>query len=155
MADLFDKGRCLLRCYTELAFLSAHVHFDQDRNDSIMFCSLLVNRLGKRIGIDGMNQMNIFRDILDFVALQMTDHMPTNILREIIMLFSELLNIVFTEVSVTCFIEFHDSFFGLRFTDRYDRHFRSISSASFTRFIDQFSDMIQICFQHNLPRSHL
>ena len=45
-----------------------------------LYLWLLFDRLRQLEGIDGMDYVNIFGDIFDFIPLQMSDHMPADIL---------------------------------------------------------------------------
>ena len=64
-----------------------------------------------------MNHSDVLGNIFHLVSLQMTDHMPADILWQRFMLCAELLNIILAEIPVAGCVELFNHLVGLSLAD--------------------------------------
>ena len=83
--NFINKFENLFRHKAEFALFLGHVDLQQYIRYQIALGSLFLNRLCQPQGIYGMDQIHLINDIFYFIALQMTDHMPVDILGQEIM----------------------------------------------------------------------
>ena len=53
-----------------------------------------------------MNHMHFIRNIFNFIGLQMSNHMPTDILWKFLIFIYDFLNFVLTKITSPCIISF-------------------------------------------------
>ena len=104
--------RSILQRNSELALFSGYIDLDQNRNDSVMLGSFLLDRSCQLLCIDGMNHIDVTGDIFHLVSLQVADHVPADVFRKVFRFAAELLNVIFSEIPLSGVIERHDV--GLR-----------------------------------------
>ena len=97
--DFFNQWKGFLYGDTKLAFLAGNVYLDQDRDFAVVLYRFLTDRFCQTKRIDRMNQGNFSCNVFYFIPLQMTDHVPVDILWQHFLFFCQLLHFVFTEIA--------------------------------------------------------
>ena len=85
-----------------------------------------------------MDQYGLTDNVFYFVSLQMSDHMPFDILWHFLDFIAELLHFIFAEIPDIFIINFLKHLNWFCFTDSDQRHFFSLSSCAVTRFLYTF-----------------
>ena len=121
-----------------LGFLMRNIYLHKDRNNDIFLLCLNIDLLCQTVGINRMDQCNLSDNVFYFVSLQMSDHMPFDILWHFLDFIAELLHFIFAEIPDIFIINFLKHLNWFCFTDSDQRHFFSLSSCAVTRFLYTF-----------------
>ena len=126
------------------ALFFCHIDFQKNIHFYILFCSLLLNLSGKAQGIHRMDQDGLSQNLMNLVALQMSDHMPAHIIRKAAIFCLDLLNLIFTKIPGSSLISFlkHGNRFCLAYRNK--RYLGRISSRSLAGLLDTPSYYFQI-----------
>ena len=134
--DLFHKIPGLFRRYSVFAVFRRGVHFDEDRHNDPCFYSLCADRLSKAIAVDAVDKDCLSDQLSDFIALQMTDHVPSEIFRQLRLFAADLLYLVLSEIPLTGVIGFPQHLYRLGLRDAYQMHAVPVSSGPLARAAD-------------------
>ena len=146
--DFFNQWKGFLYGDTKLAFLAGNVYLDQDRDFAVVLYCFLTDRFCQTKRIDRMNQGNFSCNVFYFIPLQMTDHVPVDILWQHFLFFCQLLHFVFTEIAFAKIIDFGKHFDRFCLADRNQGNFLPVPSGSFAGFCDFLLDFFIVLFQH-------
>ena len=93
-----------------------------------------------------MNHKNLVHNILHLVALQVSDHMPADVLRHNLILIHELLHLVFPKIAAAARIRLFQHGNRLRLAHRDQLHPACLPAARRAGIFDIFSDDVKIFF---------
>ena len=147
--DRFHERKNFFGFQTEFTLLLCYIHLDKNRNSNIMFGCFMLDRFCKTQRIHGMDKSHFIYNIFDFVALQMSDHVPADIRRKLRYLIHDLLYFVFSEISGTGIICFLKHRHRLGFADRDQCNLFRITSCFFACKFNVFSYLFKIFCYHN------
>ena len=95
-----------------------------------------------------MNQGNLSDNIFDLVALQMADHVPADVGRELLHFIAQFLHFIFSEIADALPVDFLQHFQRFCFADSDESHFLRISSRPAAGIFNMLSYFFQLIFYH-------
>ena len=116
-----------------------------------MLLSLLLNGLGKLRRAQRMDHHRLVDDIFHLVSLKVPDHMPAEIFGKNLILISQLLRLVLSEIDDPLRHGFLDHGNRLCLADRNQRHLAAVSSGPLTGSLNPLFDILQIFLDHVYP----
>ena len=125
MGEFGNNGNCLQNFAGPepiLAFLFPDIDLQKDVDINVFFGRLFFNLFSQSHCINGVDQDCFIDDLAYLVLLQMSDHMPADVIRKCGRLFKNLLNLIFTEVTDAGIICLPEKFHRFCFTDSYQRY---------------------------------
>ena len=128
--------------------LSGHIDLQKNVHIQSELCRVGLNLLGQAQGIHRVNQHGLVNDLVNFVALQMTNHMPSDILRKLRFFVQDFLYLVLTEIPGPGIISLHKHGNGFCFADSDESHFLRISSRPAAGIFNMLSYFFQLFFYH-------
>ena len=85
--------------------------------------------------INRMNQGNLSDNIFDLVALQMSDHVPADVGRELLHFIAQFLHFIFSEIADALPVDFMQHFQRFCFADSDQRHFLAGTTCTLTSLL--------------------
>ena len=144
MTDLLRQSHRFFRRDTELGILIGHIDLQKDLRRDIFFGRLLLDLLCQMQRIHRMNQHNLIDDVLYFVCLQMSDHMPADRRADLLIFLTEFLHIILPVLHLTGLYQSLNILQRLHLTDCHQRDFPGVSARFLAGSFDIFLYICQI-----------
>ena len=129
--NFMNKIHNFLWHQTEFCIFFCHVYFEKHIYNNTFFRCFFINCFRKTNRINRMDQLCLIDDIFYFVALQMTNHLPVNILRHYVIFFIQFLHFIFTKITATVSIRFFQHFYRFGLADSNQCYILPFSAGAF------------------------
>ena len=156
---MYSRKRCNLtdQCCSffyrssELAFLLCNIYLDQDIDFHLLLHGFSADLFRQPEAVHAVDQVNLIYNIFYLIALQMADHMPSDIRRHLRDLVHQFLNLVLPEISGSRTVDIHQHIHRFGLADCKQRHFLLRSARLLTGFCDVlFYRFVILCQFHAL-----
>ena len=130
------------------ALLTGHIDLQKNVYIQPQLCRVCLNLLRQAQRVHGVNQYGLVNDLMDLVALQMSNHVPADIFRKLRFLVQDFLYLVLTEIPGPRVISLHKHGNGFCLADCDECHFLRTSSRPAAGIFNMFSYFSQLIFYH-------
>ena len=146
--NLFDQRQDAIVIETELALLSCRVDLDQDVHNPPGLYSFFADGSGQVCAVHAVDHNGLVHEVLDFVCLQVADHMPLNIFRQLRELVIDLLHTVFAERTLSGIVSLSEILDRHSLGDTDQSYVVTVSAGSLTSLSDTFFHTADIISNH-------